>query len=292
MLARQRPLHGIPERVLRFRQAVLNPGTRPVHVGRVRFGIPARGRETEVHQLHHRLQVLGPAAPAQAFAQFTYVRPRPNAFACQLLGELELREVAETALEDHGCRGGCGNEVLVGNKRMTAGPEGQKPDLVFLELRRLDEDAHPVRQRPDRDAQSGNRVTLDNRALLRFLRQQWLRGYLVYIRLYLLLLHAVEHHTDLRLVGNLNAFLFRTAHKHHPVIRAKQLGCAFGRFRQRNPGENVLTQLDFSFDAGLDIVEQEALRVCPGIPCRLGSEPFFESTLQPLHVFRLRSFEF
>ena len=114
------------------------------------LGIEAGIRPVEVQELHGRLEVLHGAAAVDAVLQLVEVRTYAEALAGEHLGDggagegrytaVALEQAEHVAVE--------GREVFVGNQGQTAVLDDIEQDLVFLEIRGIDNHPDTVGEGP------------------------------------------------------------------------------------------------------------------------------------------------
>ncbi len=87
-------------------------------------------------------------AAGQPLAQVGDEGRDANRLAGESFLQVHQAKVAGAAPSHHRVGGGGGDVVFVFGQRCPAGSEGANQDLVVLEIRRLEEDAHPVGKLP------------------------------------------------------------------------------------------------------------------------------------------------
>ena len=179
-----------------------------------------RRREHQVHELEEGLGVARGGVPRQPLLELADRRADEDRLPGQLLLEGDGAEPAQSP-GGHDLVGGVGrHQVLVFGERDAARADGPHQDLVFLEIRRLEDDPGAVGQRPLDGPGRLDRPLGDDLARLGQLGQERLVGRRVLVRRDLQPVDFLEDGQELGFLGDRDTRLLGNVDQHDPVLHA------------------------------------------------------------------------
>ena len=290
-MARERDRQRIPERSLRRDAAVRERRAQPLFEREHGRGVDARRREVQVHQLKDRLEVLRRPAAEHLLRELADPRERARRLARKCLLKLDLTERADTALR-HQRRGlARARKVGLRQQRHPARARPQNENLIRLEVGRLEDHAHAVRERPVRDADFRDARRRDDRRRARLRLHECARRVAVIIRGEVATAHGVEYGKQLRRGGDRHPGFLRCVHRDHAIALAEPFAGEPIDVRERDGGDESLRQRILVLDAGNRFRVEEVADVLRGEGVGLALVAFGERALVRAEQILFRAIE-